>query len=308
MSTGDTTATRPVGSGPLWTTRRARRSVGDGTTRLGGGPLVTAALLVITAALAVLWVLPLVWAVLTSVKPEGETTAIPLRWLPSQWTLDAYHKVLAAGDILRWMANSLITATLTTVLVVLLSSLAAYGFARTTFPGRRTLLAITLAGVVVPPQLLVVPLFSEMVALNLVDTYWGVILPQVVAPAMVYILVRFFQALPREVEEAAVIDGASRWLIFWRIVLPLSRPVLAAVAIFTFISTWNNFLWPFVVTTDPGTMTLPVGLTVVQGSFGLRYAQIMASTVLAALPLLIVFVVFQRQIVRGVAHTGLSGQ
>ncbi|ASO18401.1 multiple sugar transport system permease protein [Actinoalloteichus hoggarensis] len=266
------------------------------------------ALFLVTAALAVLWLMPLAWALFTSLKPEGETTAIPLRWLPTEWTLAAYRAVIGGSDVGLWMFNSIFTATVTTVLVVLVSSMAAYGFARTTFPGRRLLLALTVMGIMVPPQVLIVPLFAEMVALGLVDTYWGVILPQVVAPAMVFIMVKFFQGLPHELEEAAHMDGASRWRIYWQIILPLSRPVLAAVSIFTFISTWNNFLWPFIVTTDPNAMTLPVGLIAVEGGFGLRYAEIMAASVIAALPLLIIFVLFQRQVVRGVAHTGLSGQ
>ncbi len=268
----------------------------------------TVVLTLVTAPLAAFWLLPLVWAVLTSIKPEGETTDIPMEWFPDEPTLAAYGKVLAAGSIGRWMFNSLLTAGVTTALVVLLSSMAAYGFARLHFPGRRLLFGVTLAGIMVPPQVLIVPLFSEMTTLRLVDTYWGVILPQIVLPAMVYILMKFFQGVPVELEEAAVVDGASRWRIFWQVVLPLSRPILAAVAIFTFITTWNNFLWPFIVTTDPQMMTLPVGVASVQGSYGLRYAQIMASAVLAALPLLVVFLLFQRQIVRGIAHTGLSGQ
>jgi multiple sugar transport system permease protein len=248
----------------------------------------------------------LLWAVDTSFKPESETTAVPLDWIPTQFTLDAYRQVIAAGQIGQWMLNSAITAAVVTVLVVLLSSMAAYGFARTRFRGRKVLFALVIAGIVVPPQVLVVPLFAEMVSLGLVDTYWGIILPQIAAPIMVYILKKFFDALPRELEEAALIDGASRLRIYWQVVMPLSRQVLAAVAIFTFVITWNNFLWPFVVATDPDTMTLPVGLATVQTTYGVRYAQIMATVVLGALPLLVVFVLFQRQIVRGIAHTGLG--
>jgi multiple sugar transport system permease protein len=271
------------------------------TSRVG-----TLIALVAAAALALLWLIPLLWAVDTSFKPEGETTRIPLSWIPTQFTLDAYRQVIAAGQIGQWMVNSAITAVVVTLLVVLLSSMAAYGFARTRFRGRRLLFALTIAGIVVPPQVLVVPLFAEMASLGLVDTYWGIILPQVAAPIMVYVLKKFFDGLPRELEEAALIDGASRWRIYWQIIMPLSRQVLAAVAIFTFVLTWNNFLWPFVVATDPDTMTLPVGLATVQTTYGVRYAQIMATVVLGALPLLVVFVLFQRQIVRGIAHTGLG--
>ncbi|WP_461030785.1 carbohydrate ABC transporter permease, partial [Streptomyces sparsus] len=266
------------------------------------------ALLATALVVAAAWLLPLAWAVATSLKPEGETAQTPLRWIGSTVTFEAYAKVWESGDLLRWIGNSLFVSVVTTALTVLLSAMAAYGFARTDFRGRKWLYGLVLAGIIVPPQVLIAPLFTQMVQLRLVDTYWGVILPQVAVPAMVFILVKFFQGVPRELEEAAFVDGAGRWRVFWTIVMPLSRPVLAAVAIFTFISTWNNFLWPFLVTTDPDAMTLPVGLVSVQSSFGVRYAQIMATLVIAGLPLLIVFMLFQRQIVRGIAHTGLAGQ
>ncbi|MGW0546155.1 carbohydrate ABC transporter permease [Streptomyces sp. Wb2n-11] len=267
-----------------------------------------AAMLLAALALVVVWVLPLAWAVATSLKPEGETTKTPLEWIGSTITFDAYRQVWKSGDLTQWLFNSVYISVMTTVLTVVLCAMAAYGFSRTDFRGRKALYGLVLAGIMVPPQVLIAPLFAEMVQLGLVDTYWGVILPQVAVPAMVFILVKFFDGVPRELEEAAFVDGAGRWRVFWTIVMPLSRPVLAAVAIFTFISTWNNFLWPFLVTTDPGGMTLPVGLVNVQSSYGLRYAQMMASVVIAGLPLLIVFALFQRQIVRGVAHTGLAGQ
>ncbi|GAA2869121.1 carbohydrate ABC transporter permease [Nonomuraea rubra] len=266
-------------------------------------------LLVVALVLAAIWLAPVLWAVATSLKPEEETTQLPLQWFGSEITFDSYALVLGTGGIVKWAINSTVTAVIVTFLTVLFSAMAAYGFARTQFRGQRVLLALILAGIMVPPQVLIAPLFAEMVTLGLVDTWWAIILPQVAAPLIVYILVKFFQDVPPELEQAAFVDGAGRWRVFFTIVLPLSRPVLAAVSIFTFINTWNNFLWPFLVSTDPNTMTLPVGLAnVVQGTFGLRYAQIMASVVLAGLPLLVVFVMFQRQIVRGVAHTGLAGQ
>ncbi|MEW2636238.1 carbohydrate ABC transporter permease [Streptomyces sp. NPDC048389] len=285
--------------------RRAAADAGGRQVRWTGGRI---ALLAVALILAAVWLVPLAWAVATSLKPEAETTSTPLEWIGSRVTFDAYTKVWESGDVMRWMLNSAYISLMTTLLTVLTCAMAAYGFTRTDFRGRKALYGLVLAGIMVPPQVLIAPLFTEMVQLGLVDTYWGVILPQVAVPAMVFILVKFFEGVPRELEEAAFVDGAGRWRVFWTIVMPLSRPVLAAVAIFTFISTWNNFLWPFLVTTDPAGMTLPVGLVNVQSSFGVRYAQIMAALVIAGLPLLIVFMLFQRQIVRGIAHTGLAGQ
>lgn len=159
----------------------------------------------------------------------------------------------------------------------------------------------------VPPQLLIVPLFEQMTTFHLVDTYAAVILPQVVAPMMVFILKRFFDGIPRELEDAARIDGASELRVFRSIVLPLSRPIVSAVSIFVFIGAWNNFMWPFVVTNDPDLMTLPVGLATVKDAYGIQYAGSMASALLSAAPLIVMFLLFQRRIVNSVATTGLGG-
>ncbi|NYI03525.1 carbohydrate ABC transporter permease [Allostreptomyces psammosilenae] len=278
----------------------SRRPVGERVWNIVG--------LLVTAFVAFLWLLPLLWAADTSLKSEGETTQLPLRWIPeSGFTLDAYRAIIEQGDLLRWFANSTVIAVAVTVLTLAIVALAAYGFSRTDFRGKGLVYAIVIAGLMVPPQVLIVPLFQEMTAFGLLDTYWAVILPQLAAPSMVYILKRFFDSIPPELEEAARMDGAGPLTIFLRIVLPLSRSVLVAVGIFTFIGAWNNFLWPFIATTNPDLMTIPVGLANVSSGYGLMYARIMASAVLGGLPLLILFVIFQRQIVRGVAHTGLGG-
>jgi multiple sugar transport system permease protein len=270
--------------------------------------LVRAGLITALAVLAVLWLAPLVWALLTSLKHEGDTTTVPIEVVPERgFTLQAYASVLANGNLVTWFFNSTVVAVVTTMITVALSAAAAYGFSRTRFRGRNALFALTIAGIMVPPQILIVPLYREMLALGLADTYAGIILPQLVLPAMVFILKKFFDAIPHELEEAARMDGAGSLRVFLQIVLPLSRSILAAVSIFVFIHAWNNFLWPFIITSDPGLMTLPVGLVQVQSAFGLRYAQVMASAILAGLPLIVVFMLFQRQIVRGVATTGLGG-
>ncbi|MBP2477953.1 multiple sugar transport system permease protein [Crossiella equi] len=271
-------------------------------------PAARRARFTVALVLALMWLLPLGWALSTALKPESDTTRIPVRWLPEHPSLDAFGRVLGETGLLRWFANSVVVGVLVTVLTVLLCSLAAYGFSRTDFRGRGPLLALVVAGILVPPQVLIVPLFSQMVDLGLVDTYWGLVLPQIVLPAMVYVLKKFFDGVPRELEEAALVDGASRLRIYWDVMLPLARPALAAVAVFTFVTTWNNFLWPFIVATDPDMMTIPVGLaSVQQNSYGLRYAQVMASSLLGGLPLLLFFLAFQRQVVRGMTTTGVKG-
>lgn len=298
-------------------TRTAERTTADGARRPPAPPahrpwgryVPRVVAFLALAALAAVWLLPFAWALVTSFKTEADAGAVPLRWIPETgWTAQAYANVISAGDLPLWLFNSVLVAVGVTVLTVAVCALAAYGFSRTLFRGRRALLAVTIASIMVPPQILIVPLFYQMLALRLVDTYWGIILPQVVAPVMVFILKKFFDAIPQELEDAARVDGASQLRIFWNIVMPLSRGIIAAVSIFVFIGAWNNFLWPFIVTNDPGLMTMPVGLATVENAYGVQYAQDMASAMLAALPLIVVFLFFQRQIIKGVATTGLGGQ
>ncbi len=264
---------------------------------------------VLLAVVGLVWVAPFLWGIVTSFKSEADAAALPVRVVPEGgWTLSAYQAVFEAGDLVRWLANSLFTATVITAITLVISAMAAYALSRGLFRGRRLLMAATLASIMVPGQILIVPLFQEMLLLDMIDTYWAIILPQVVAPVMVFVLKRFFDAIPIELEDAARVDGASRWRTFTSVVLPLSRSVLSAVAIFVFIGAWNNFLWPFIAVNDPGLMTMPVGLATVENAYGVQYAQDNAAAVLAALPLLVVFILFQRHIVRGFATTGLGGQ
>jgi multiple sugar transport system permease protein len=265
--------------------------------------------LVALAAMALLWLLPLIWGFVTALKSETQAAQLPVRWIPEGgFTFESFSRVLTGSSLPLWMLNSAIISVAVTVITVAISAMAAYGFSRTTFRGRKLLFALTIAAIMVPPQILIVPLFRQMLGLNLVDTYAGVILPQVVAPVMVYVLKKFFDGIPVELEEAARMDGAGQFRVFWSIVLPLSRSILAAVSIFVFIGAWNNFLWPFIVTNDPALMTMPVGLNVVRNAFGVTFAADLAGAVIAALPLLIIFMFFQRQIIKGVATTGLGGQ
>ncbi|MFC7464630.1 carbohydrate ABC transporter permease [Brachybacterium sp. GCM10030252] len=280
-----------------------------GAARRRRGPtparLVAFAILVV---LALSWLVPVLWATLTSFKTEAEAAAMPVTIVPENgFTLQAYINVLSEGLVPRWAWNSLLTSALVTIITLTISALAGYALSRMRFIGRQMIIALIIASIMIPAQILIVPLFQLMLTMDLVDTYWGIILPQVVAAPMVFILKKFFDQIPFELEEAALVDGASRFRIFWSIVLPLSRPILGAVAIFVFIGAWNNFLWPFIVINDSNLMTLPTGLQTVISAYGIQYAQNMAQAVLAALPLIVVFMFFQRQIIRGIATTGITG-
>jgi multiple sugar transport system permease protein len=262
---------------------------------------------VLLVVLALLWLIPILWAIDTALKPESETTAIPVSWFASHFTLDAFITTIATSNLPRWYFNSILTSAAISLLVVVLASLAAFSFSRIAFRGRGVIFWIILAGIMIPGPLLIVPLFTEMQSFGLIDTYWAIILPQIVSPIAVFIFKQYFDGIPQELEEAAVLDGASRFHVYWRIWMPLAGPAIAAVAIFTFVLSWNNFLWPFIAISGNDMMTVPVGLATVQTSFGIRYAQIMASAVLGGIPVLIVFLFFQRQITQGIAGTGLRG-
>ncbi|MGO4488621.1 carbohydrate ABC transporter permease [Microbacterium sp. 2RAF4] len=303
-----TTATTTTATETITTasSRRPRRSHLPGQNPFG--PLRISAFIVLLI-LAIGWLLPFLWAVATAFKTETDAASGDPGWIGASGpTIDAFTAILSQGNVYTWALNSLLTSVAITVITLAISALAAYAFSRLDFTGRKWLFVVIIASIVVPPQVLIIPLFYEMLALNLVDTYWGLILPQVVAPAMVFILKRFFDAIPIELEDAARVDGAGRFRIFWSIVLPLSRPIMASVGIFVFISAWNNFLWPFLVINDTTLMTLPVGLQTVISAYGVQYAQVMAQAVLAAVPLIVVFVIFQKQIVKGVATSGFGGQ
>ena len=184
---------------------------------------------VVIIVLAITWLLPVLVAISTSLKTEPDA-ASSSAWIGAHGiTFDAFAKVLSSGEVPIWALNSIVSAILVTALTVATSALAAYALARLDFVGRKWLYALVIASIIVPPQILIIPLFNEMLAFHLVDTYAGLVLPQAVAPAMVFILKRFFEQVPIELEEAARIDGATRLRVFWSIVLPLSRPILAAV-------------------------------------------------------------------------------
>jgi multiple sugar transport system permease protein len=190
---------------------------------------------------------------------------------------------------------------------VVAASMAAFALSRMRFRHRGMFFWFILIGIMIPNQVLMVPQFREFGAVGLLNTYWAVILPQVPTAIAVFIFKQFFDGLPRDLDEAARMDGAGFFRTYRQIVMPLARPVVAAVSIFTFVWSWNNLLWPLLVLTNPKLMTIPVGLATVQGTYGIRYADTMASAILGALPLVVCFLLFQRRIVEGIAGTGLKG-
>jgi multiple sugar transport system permease protein len=255
---------------------------------------------------AAIWIIPLLWALDTSLKPDAVIAAQPTSWWSSSWTFHAYQTLFSIGNIQTWYLNSFVIALLSAVFAVVACSMAAFAIARTRFKGRRIVFGLVAAGLLIPPQVLIVPQFKEFNYAHLLNTYWVQVLPAVAVPIAVFIFFAFFSGIPTELGEAAHVDGASWWRIYRTIYMPLSKPAISAVFIFTFVWKWNDFLWPLLTLTNTKIMTLPVGLSQVSSAFGIQYAELMASAVLGALPLIVVFLLFQRQIVEGIATTGIK--
>jgi len=263
---------------------------------------------VLLLVFSVLWLIPSLWAIKTSLTPN-EVSALGTGPILKDWdlTLASYATILSGGDIWNWYLASAFTSVVTVILTVIFASMAAYAISRLRFRGRRLVFALMLGGIMIPPQVLIVPVFEQLNLVGLLNTYWAVILPQVPSVIALFVFKQFFDGLPRDFEEAARIDGAGFWTVYVRIVLPLSKPIIAAMAIVTFVGVWNNLILPLFVLSNPDLMTIPVGLATVQGSFGQRASDIQASSILGALPLVILFLIFQRRIVEGFAGSGLKG-
>jgi multiple sugar transport system permease protein len=257
---------------------------------------------------AILMLMPFLWMFATSMRPANEAYRLPPSFLPETIRFDAYQKVLDSSiPFLRMYLNSFIVASATTLGVVLTSAMAAFAFARLRFPGSSALFAFMLMGLMVPPALILIPLFFGMAAVGLLDSLWSLILPALASPLAVFMMRQFMEGQPRVYEEAAFVDGASYWTIFWRISLPQMGPPIAALGIITFTTSWNNFLLPLVFVRKFDAMTLPVGLLGLSDQFGaLSLSAVMAAVTMCVLPLLIVFLVAQRFIVESVASTGVK--
>lgn len=263
---------------------------------------------VLLLVFSVLWLIPSLWSIKTSLTPN-EVSALGTGPILKDWnlTLASYATILRGGDIWNWYLASAITSVVTVVLTVLFASMAAYALSRMKFRGRGLVFILMLGGIMIPGAVLIVPIYQVLGAVNLLNTFWAVIFPQVPAVIAVFVFKQFFDGLPLEIEEAARIDGAGYWRIYRSIILPLSRPVVAAMAILTFVTVWNNLILPLFVLSNPKLMTIPVGLATVQGSYGQRVADIQASAILGALPLVILYLFFQRRIIEGVAGSAVKG-
>lgn len=253
----------------------------------------------------IVMVIPFVWMLATSLKPAKEVFLG--NFFPLAPTFENYQIVLDKVPFARWYLNSLIVALLTTLSVAFFDSLVGFALAKYEFPGKNIIFIFILSTLMVPTEMLIIPWFILSSNLNWVDTYWGIMFPGVMSAFGVFLMKQFMEGIPSELLDAARIDGVSEFGLFWRIAMPLVRPALAALCIFTFLGNWNAFLWPVIITEKMNMRTIPVGLAFFSGEAGASWELIMAGAAMATIPVLIVFLIFQRQIIKGIALTGLKG-
>lgn len=268
-------------------------------------PLVIYAAL---AAMAFLTLVPIVWMILTSFKSAPEVAANPPTWWPSSWHPENYVAAWNFAPFGRFLINSAVMVGGITLLQVVTSALGAYAFARLKFRGRDLLFLLYLGTLMIPPQVIIVPQFILVQKLGWVDTYQGLIIPQAFTAFGVFLLRQFFVGIPQDLEDAARVDGATRFGCFFRIILPLSGPAIAALATFVFMFHWNNLLWPLVISNSDATIPVVVGLRNFQGQYGTEWNLLMAAAGISTVPVIAFFLITQRWFVRGITMSGFGGR
>jgi multiple sugar transport system permease protein len=287
-------------------TAGARPKDGRDWGRIGRRVLLYAGLILLT----LVFVAPLLWMFATSFKTNAEAISDVPTWIPQNPSTEGYSTLLRPGSenpVFRWFLNSMFAALAHTLLVLATASMAAYALARMSFRGKRIVFALIISTLFIPPISFFVPNYLIVDQFGWLDTLWAVIVPGAAGAFGVFFLRQFFSSLPKELEEAAMLDGANRLQVFFRIILPLSKAPLATLAVLTFLANWNDFLWPLYVLFNAPNYTLPPGLAILQGAFTTDYAVIMAGGVIASVPVLLIFMFAQRYIIEGVARSGVKG-
>jgi multiple sugar transport system permease protein len=256
----------------------------------------------------VITLIPFLWAISASFKPLAELTSGQFNWIPQQFTLENYRQIFEREPLFgRWVFNSLLIGVSVTLLNLLFNSMAGYALARLNFAGRQFWFFLILAVLAVPVQVTLIPTFLILKLLGWLNSYQGMVVPGMVNATFIFMMRQFFVNFPKELEEAAALDGLNPFQIFWYIVLPLAKPALAAQAIFVFMGSWNNFLLPVVILFDPEMFTLPLGLNTFKGEYISYWNYIMAASVVFTVPVLVLYIFFNRYFIRGVTFTGTKG-
>lgn len=264
-------------------------------------------LIVCLSFLAVFMLFPFIWLLMTSIKPEAEIVTYPPKLWPTRITFKAYVDIWKAIPFARFFVNTVVFACGVTIISLLFDSFSAYAFARLSFPGRDILFLVILITLMIPFQVTMVPLFALLHKLGWLNTYAALIIPRASNAFGIFLLRQFFKGIPIELEDSAFVDGASTWCIYWKIIMPLSKPALATLTIFHFMYNWNDFLWPLIMTTSMNMRTLPTGLALFMGKHVVEYALLMAGVVLSLIPITAAYLSAQKYFVQGIAMTGLKG-
>jgi multiple sugar transport system permease protein len=256
---------------------------------------------------AIVMITPFLWMILTALKTYPETIQVPPTILPKHWQFQNFVKVFQEIDLLTYYRNTIIMVLGRTIGQLIFCSLTAYAFARMRFKGRNVLFVLVLSLLMVPSQIVLIPSFVIMRQFGWIDTFYALITPGIFSAFGVFLLRQFFMAIPKELDESAKMDGCSYFGIYWRIILPLSKPAMIALAIFAIISTWNDFLWPLIVTNSDKMRVLSIGLASFQGQYVTDYPMLMTGGVLATIPMIIVFIFLQNYFIEGISLTGTKG-
>lgn len=265
-------------------------------------------LLIITLVGAAVWIFPLYWAFVTSIRTENHVVSANAGLLPDMLHLNAYVESILNTRLLTWYFNSIGTSLIITAVVIVSGMMCAYALSQMRFPGRRLLYGVVLASFMIPSQALVVTQFVLMNDLRLVNTWAGIILPQLIVPVVIIVYKQFFDAVPKEMREAVLLDGGGEYTLLLKVYMPLNWGITTALAIITFIMAWNQFFWPFLIITSENMMTIPVGITQVNDAFGVFYARLMAVALLAAAPVAIAYLIFQKKVTEAVMiSSGVKG-
>ncbi len=256
--------------------------------------------------MTIIYIGPFLFSLSISFNAEQDVFSWPIKLIPEKWTLGNYQRVWQDLPFGQWLFNSILITLIQTLTNVFFASLAGFAFARLEFPGKNIIFSALLGSLMIPGIILLVPKFIILNEFRLINTYAGLAFPQLVTVVNIFLMKQFFETIPKDLEEAALIDGCSYFRIFWQIFLPVSKPALAAVAIYTFQGSWNEFMWPVIVTTTREMFTLPVGMAFLKNEFSVQWPLLMAGTILISLPTLTIFMIFQRYFVQGVASAGLK--
>jgi multiple sugar transport system permease protein len=254
---------------------------------------------------ALIMITPYLWMVSTSLKTFIEALRVPPTILPTEWRIENYAEVFERIDFMSYYFNTIVVTVGRTLAQLFLCSLAAFAFARMNFPGKNILFILMLTVLMVPLQVILIPNYAIMTQLGWIDTFYALIVPGMFSAFGVFLLRQFFMGIPKELDEAARIDGCSYFGIYWRIILPNSTPALLALGIFTILSSWNDFLWPLIMTHSEGMRVLSVGMANFQGQYATDYPMLMASAVMSTIPMLIMFIFLQKYLVAGISLSGV---